>query len=276
MQGANLWGAKLQGADLEGAKLQGARLASAQLQGADLGGAQLQGADLHAAHLQGTSLTEAQLQGAHLGRADLKDSELYGTFVFRAAVADRDLSPAAIRSVHAGQVKAAQLGGDAPRLSTTPGNLTDADVKAWIDATTQFAADDDKENIRQRFETLNPGFQTRVEDEVDEAKWREVTKQSVASDPDGAQHRERLAAFFADLVCGADGGPYIARGLIRQKNEDGVARMAALGDQLERVRNRMKAGRDKPDECKGVAAFTEDDWRGLEAIKPIEPAPSNR
>jgi hypothetical protein len=30
----------------------------------------------------------------------------------------------------------------------------------------------------------------------------------------------------------------------------------------------MKAGRDKPDTCKGVAGFAEDDWRELEAIKP--------
>ena len=47
-------------------------------------------------------------------------------------------------------------------------------------------------------------------------------------------------------------------------------RLAALGDQLEGVRKRMKDGRDKPDTCPGVAGFTEEDWRALDAIKPIE------
>jgi hypothetical protein len=28
----------------------------------------------------------------------------------------------------------------------------------------------------------------------------------------------------------------------------------------------MKAGREKPDACKGVAGFTEDDWRALDAL----------
>jgi hypothetical protein len=39
---------------------------------------------------------------------------------------------------------------------------------------------------------------------------------------------------------------------------------------LERVRKRMNAGRENGDACKGVAAFTEDDWRQLNAIKPAE------
>ena len=92
---------------------------------------------------------------------------------------------------------------------------------------------------------------------------------SLALDPDGTRHRQRLAAFLGDLACDADSAPYIARGLV------GNLRLAALGDQLERVRKRMKEGRDKPDACKGVAGFTDEDWRKLEAIKPIEPAPTN-
>jgi len=45
---------------------------------------------------------------------------------------------------------------------------------------------------------------------------------------------------------------------------------------LDGVRNQMKAGRDKPGACKGVVGFTDDDWRRLEAIKPIVAAPANR
>lgn len=42
---------------------------------------------------------------AHLQRANLADSTFDGTFVFRTDIADADLSTAAIRSVHADQVK---------------------------------------------------------------------------------------------------------------------------------------------------------------------------
>jgi hypothetical protein len=46
------------------------------------------------------------------------------------------------------------------------------------------------------------------------------------------------------------------------------SRLWRLGDQLEGLRERINAGRDKPDACKGVAGFTEDDWRAVDAIKP--------
>jgi hypothetical protein len=52
-------------------------------------------------------------------------------------------------------------------------------------------------------------------------------------------------------------------------------RFGALGDQLDSVRQRMKAGREQPDVCKGVAGFTENDWRELDAIKPTEAAPAD-
>jgi hypothetical protein len=40
---------------------------------------------------------------------------------------------------------------------------------------------------------------------------------------------------------------------------------------LDRVRDRMKAARKNPETCPGVAGFTEDDWRVLEAIRPAHP-----
>lgn len=46
--------------------------------------------------------------------------------------------------------------------------------------------------------------------------------------------------------------------------------MAALSDQLEGVRKRMQDGRDKPDACKGISGYTEDDWRRLEEIRPVD------
>ena len=44
---------------------------------------------------------------------------------------------------------------------------------------------------------------------------------------------------------------------------------------MEGLRTRMKAGRDKPEVCKGVVGFTEEDWRTLDAIPPTEPAPAD-
>ena len=53
-------------------------------------------------------------------------------------------------------------------------------------------------------------------------------------DPDGAKYRDRLATMLGDLACEADGGPYVARGLLQ--------RIPALGDELDAVRNRMNGG----------------------------------
>ncbi len=80
----------------------------------------------------------------------------------------------------------------------------------------------------------------------------------------------RLAEFLSDLACNSEGAPYIARSTYWSDRLGGVSfgRLAALGDQLEGVRKRMKAGRDKPDTCKGVVGFAEEDWRELDAIKP--------
>jgi len=74
----------------------------------------------------------------------------------------------------------------------------------------------------------------------------------------------RLADRLGDLACDPDGAPYVARALIQNRLS------SLLGDQLERVRARMKSARDKPDSCRGVAGFAEDDWRRLDAIKPAE------
>jgi Pentapeptide repeats (8 copies) len=253
LQGANLAQAQLQGANLVFARLQGANLAQAQLQGADLAQAQLQGADLDGTKLQGSSLVGTQLHGADLSSADLEFTELEGTFVFRTDHATADLSTAAIRSVRADQVRPGTL-------STKVDQLNDADVDDWITSAMQF---DKSDKIKKRFERLklNPGFQTAAQDAADEAKWAELMKGSVASDPDGAHHRERLAAFLGDLACGSDGAPYVARGLIWNN------RLTALRDQLAAVRARMEEGRKNPEKCPGVAGFIDKDWRKLEAIK---------
>jgi len=83
-------------------------------------------------------------------------------------------------------------------------------------------------------------------------------------DPGGEEHRLQLATLLGDLSCNEDGGPYVARAMVR-------LRLAALGEQLDRVRDRMKAARKNPETCPGVAGFTEDDWRVLEAIRPAHP-----
>jgi uncharacterized protein YjbI with pentapeptide repeats len=279
LQGANLTGAaQLQSVDLRNAQLQGADLRYTQLQGANLRDAQLQGANLYRAQLQGADLSGAQLQGADLSKANETDSDLSGAFVFRTNMAEADLSNSAICSIRADQVKLGDTDIEPLRVP---------DVDAWIAAATQFAkggratqlgADKAMEGTRQQFVRLRlePNFHTPAEDAADEAEWSDLTKQSVTSDPDGARHRERLAAFLGDLACGPDVAPYVALRFVGRPDFVGSGRLAALGTQLEGVRKRLKAGREKPEDCKGVAGFTEEDWRRLDAIKPTEPAPADR
>ena len=264
LQGANLSHAQLQGADLEYAQLQDANLNDAKLQGADLSGAQLQGADLSGAQLQGADFFGAALQGADLSGANMADGVFDNTLVFRANIDGANLSMASLRSVRANQVRV----GDEGKGDHFRGGRRRLDRRR--DA---ICAEENRQGIRKGFERLvvNSAFQTPAQDAKDEARWRELTKQSLATDIDGAHHRERLAAFLGDLACNADRAPYIARALIGRP----VGRLAKLGDQLEGVRKRMKEGRDKPDACKGVVGFTEEDWHNLDAIKPIEPAPTN-
>jgi uncharacterized protein YjbI with pentapeptide repeats len=250
LQGANLAGAQLQGANLQHAQLQGANLIDGSLQGANLSQTQLQGAELYDGSLQGAHLSQAQLQGADLSRADLSDSIFTETFVFKANVASADLTTAAIGSIHSDQVKRGDHGKIEP--------LVPPDIDAWIAAATQFVPEKYKAIIVERLARLKADF--RETDQ--EPTWLGMEEASLALDPDGARHRQRLAALLGDLACSPDGAPLVARGLV----ENGP--LPALGNQIAVIRARMKNGRDKPDACKGVAGFTEDDWRALDAIKP--------
>ena len=304
LQGADLSEAQLQGADLSNAQLQGADLSEAQLQGADLGYAllygaslegaelqgaslkneELQGADLRRAQLQGVDLGGAGLQGADLSQADLADSEFDGAFVFRTNIAAANLPAAGVRSVHTDEVMAGE------KSVFPPERLTPADVEAWIAAATEFADGGEKARIIRRFARLKP-IQPTEEDASDEAKWAELAKQSLALDPDGAQHRRRLADRLGDLACAGEGAPYVARGLVRKSVVFNSGRLAALGKSFGSIRARMEESRKNPGHdsllgrlkkwlvgahtCPGVDGFTEDDWRQLEAIKPTGAAPAN-
>ena len=266
LQGANLRGAQLQGADAVYAQLQGADLSDAQLQGADLAyarlvganlrGAQLQGANLLGAQLQGVDLSEAQLQGAALSEANLADSIFDETFVFRTDITGTDLTTAAIGLVISDQVKRGR--GDKAEPLTTP------DLEAWLAAAEQFARRDElRPDIARFFARLRPDFRTADQDASDRERW----KTSAAQDPKGTQHLQRLATGLGDLACNPDGAPYVARALVG-KLLLAPGRLAELGDQLEGVRKRMKDGRKNPDACQGVAEFTVEDWRNLDAIEP--------
>jgi uncharacterized protein YjbI with pentapeptide repeats len=248
LQGADLRNASLQGValgcsvedDIRCAQLQGADLENAQLQVADLGSVALQGSILGKADFQGARLHWAQLQGADLGNADLSDSDLRDTYIFRTPIADASFETAVIRSVNQGSAD---------------------DVDNWIHAATEFAREEQKANIVKRFERLKAS-PTGDQDAADKAKWNELETQSLAHDPKGVLLRAALAILYEQIACDeVDGAVYILRRLIIDR------RFAALGDQLEGLRKRMKDGRDKS-ECPGVAGFTEDDWRALDAIKP--------
>jgi uncharacterized protein YjbI with pentapeptide repeats len=259
LQGVDLTVAQLQGADLHYAQLQGANLNQAQLQGADLGAAQLQGADLGAAQLQGADLGAAQLQGADLSSAELADSDFDGAFVFQTTMAGANIAAASIRGILADQVK--------PDKNGATERLSQLDVEPWIADATQSASHMDKARIASQFAGLMPEFQKDPQD-LSDLRWKRFEVSSSAPDANDAPHRRRLATLLGDLACGADSVPYVARSLVARPDIGKPGRLAALGGQLEGVRKRMKEGREKPEACKGVAGFTEEDWRRLDAIKP--------
>jgi hypothetical protein len=142
--------------------------------------------------------------------------------------------------------------------------MTPSDLKGWIAAATQFAPKDRAAGIVEQFARLKPDFLA----DPRQPTWPGLEEAAARLDPDGAGHRRQLATLLVNLACAADGSPYIARGLMGWPNAGLPSRFVALGDQLDGARKRMKDGRDKPDACKGVAGFTEDDWRRLDAIKP--------
>jgi hypothetical protein len=96
-------------------------------------------------------------------------------------------------------------------------------------------------------------------DPSEKPNWLGWTEASLALDPDGGSHRHRLAKILSELACDADGAPYVARGLIGRPNFNHPGRLTALGDQLGSVREHLRVGREKPDSCKGVVGFTEED-----------------
>jgi uncharacterized protein YjbI with pentapeptide repeats len=260
LQGASLFAAELQGANLFGADLLGANLKFAQLQGAVLTEAQLQCVDLSQAQLQGADLSRAQLQGAELEGTEVGDVIFNETLVFRTDISfARNLPKAAIRSVQADAVTRNDL------TSRDLRPLSPADIDKWEAAATEFASEDNRASISERFTRVKLGFQTAQQDAADESDWSVYGEDLPTLDPEGAKHRNRLATMLGDLACEADGRPYVARGLLQ--------RIPALGDQLDAVRNRMNEGRQNPERCPGVAGFTEKDWHDLRAMEPAQPTP---
>ncbi len=254
----------------------------------DLTAADLSSADLRGVSLQRTKLQSAQLSSVLLDRSSLLSAQF--------------LSAATIRSVRPENFKQGST-WERPELerlaemnsiwrSMLPylegpsddvaGPITPADVDRWEVSATAFASEKLRPGVAARFDRLRPEFQTAEADASDLSKWNELEKQSHTLDPDGAQHRRRLATILGDLSCDEDGAPYVARALVRgfiakptaaalRARVEAALRLAAVGDQLDRVRNRMKAARNNPETCPGIAGFTEDDWRRLDAIKPAQP-----
>jgi uncharacterized protein YjbI with pentapeptide repeats len=290
LRGAELLTAKLQGAELFDAKLQGARLAGAQLQGADLTLAELQGADLRgAANLQGADLQQAQLQGADLNNALMQGARLAGTWLDGADLEDAELADSEFKTplvyrtdmnsakdvvlsrIHSARSDPTKpINKFLPIFSAwTPSDfepLTPVDIAKWTSAATEFARETNKNEIDRRFARLKPDFQADTADRADEAKWSEWEKDSRALDSDGAKHRGRLATLLGNLVCGADGSPYVGRAFVSRYLGD---RLARLGDQFDKLRDRVEASRANPEKCPGVARFTDDDWQNLRGINPI-------
>jgi uncharacterized protein YjbI with pentapeptide repeats len=274
LQGTNLIEARLQGADLVDAKLQGANLyrtqllgvdaVSAQLQGAILNHAQLQGAMLSFARMQGADLGHAQLQGADFSNADLEDSELAETFLFKARIADANMATAAVRSIQVTKSKAAG------RFDDSPMPLMEADVEKWVTDASRFAPAFEKDGIIERFDRLREEFEGATE----ASKWKSLEEAFWSTDPYGSQHQQRLAKLLSDLACKPEGAPYVARGVVHRYVASGSLPAPLSRDQLVVFRDHMEEGRKTSEKCPGVAGFTENDWRALEAIQPLELAPA--
>jgi hypothetical protein len=192
----------------------------------------------------------------------MDDSEFAEPFVFRTHTVDVNLSTAVVQYPQADGVKLSDRGFIEP--------LIPADVDKWIAAATEFAGEQKKASITERFNRLTPAFQSSEQDAADHAKWAELAKQSVALDPTGAQYRRRLAAILGDLACEADAAPYVARALVGDPVciSRGLGTMTEVfGDRLDGVRQRLQSARNSLETCPGVAGFAEDDWRRLDAIR---------
>ena len=261
MEGASLYSAHLEGANLGAAELQGALLNGAQLQGASLYATQLQGASLRHAHFEGASLEKAQLQGVLLDGAQLRNGELINANVFRTQLVDVDLDSAKIDNPDYAKTVL-------PPLENVV-KLTDALVDKWIKTAIEHVRDEDvehaderKKQTEQRLNRLLVGGATTEEDARGRNFWNEAAENSRKLE---TEFPKRLAQQLGDLVCSANGAPYVARALLSN------LRLRATGQNFHAIADRMKKARGEParqegpdlSACPGVKGFTEEDWRRL-------------
>ena len=263
LEGSELSGAHLEGADLSGAHLEGANLVSAQLKGAAMRQTHLQGAFLKQANLEGASLTNAdleaadlamanlhgaklkktQLQGANLAGADASESEFDEPYVYLTNVQGVSFRGALIRSPH---TTAVVISPNQQLQSLTtdqqPVSLSDEIVNNWLETSIKFSPEANKVFIRRNFSRLRSDFQTTEQDSTDDERWRSLAGASNSLDPSNAAYRTWLARVLGDWVCASEGAPFVAEGLTFNQRD----RLAALGEQLTVVRERMKSGRDDP------------------------------
>jgi len=261
LQGADLSRAELQGANLKGAQLQGASLSRAQLQGANLEGAQLQGANLKGAQLQGADLSRAQLQGADLREAELRGANLTLANVYRTGC-PLPHDATSKRCLHA----SARI-ADARRLDLSKSlrpktEDTQADAAAafrkFVDDVLSEVPATAKPLVKERLSALEPGARTPEQDAVLADRWRRERARSLLP--------ARRAHIVADLACGADGAPHVARGLL------GNGRLRDTGHHLHDIAAKMRGGKTDASKCAGVRGFLDADWQTLdELVKKAPP-----
>jgi hypothetical protein len=238
--------------------LEGANLGYADLEGASLESTSLQGADLSGADLRGAGLSFAQLQGADLTNTRMADTEFEGALVFGTNVAEADLSTSAIQDVRADSVKTSGI----RKIE----RLTREDVKKWISAATEFAPEADRARIAARFGRLEKAWSTGIVQKTPkQVTWTGMQEAYGVLDPNGANHRRRLALILGDIACDSEGAPDVARAL----SDPFGGRFNELGDQLDRLKAVRKASDtggaflNGPKPCPGIGGFTENDWRRL-------------
>jgi uncharacterized protein YjbI with pentapeptide repeats len=274
LQGAWLLGAQLQGASLDRAQLQGASLVAARLQGASLDRAQLQGASLNYARLQGASLNYARLQGAWLAFAQLQGASLFAAQLQGASLDEAQLQGASL--AEAQLLNAALVNALVWRAFGTPMlNLTDlANIDShqtpwkdnqtfgeWRDAIANSVPEGSlRDQVIERLAVLDPTGKKEPEHVLDQRYW-----DTHSSRPQGEEFRKKRAMFLADLACLERSAPYVARGLLRNLEQEGNPKFLDA-DGLRLFTDRLLKGKSDPATCPGVRGFTDTDWADLSEL----------
>jgi hypothetical protein len=145
--------------------------------------------------------------------------------------------------------------------------FNDDDVTDWLSSALFYADNDNKSKITERINRLI-GSVTELDIE-NAVIWNDRNQATQNHARSGHLFRQLLAEIYGNIICQGGGranAHYIAKTMMTN-DFPRASQFYYLGDQLDTVRNRMKAGRSDPTQCPGVAGFSESDWQMLDEAK---------